>query len=104
MFDLGATALRRSYGSHSRAYQDISQIMAYYGFVRIQYSVYRHPTGCPLMIACAAIINIRGLHWTAGNFQGNPHVREIRIAIQRSQAMVMTPFVRGGPLPFIPLW
>ncbi|GBC43189.2 hypothetical protein RIR_jg5128.t1 [Rhizophagus irregularis DAOM 181602=DAOM 197198] len=34
---------------------------------------------------------------------GNPHVIDIRIAIQASPLMVMTGFVRGGPFPPIPL-
>ncbi|CAB5205532.1 unnamed protein product [Rhizophagus irregularis] len=43
--------------------------------------------------------------WAAGNFlgNGNPHVIDIRIAIQASPLMVMTGFVRGGPFPPIPL-
>ncbi|CAB4413900.1 unnamed protein product [Rhizophagus irregularis] len=78
--------------------------MAHYGFVRIQCSAYQHPNGCTLIHACVAMFVIRGLPWAAGNFQGNPHVRDIQIAIQSNPAMVMTPFVRGGPFPNLPLW
>jgi virulence-associated protein VapD len=95
MYDLGATALRGTYGSHVAAYQDIYRIMTNLGFVRIQYSAYRHPNGCMLLHACIAIVLISNLPWVAGNFQGNLHVRDLRIAIQGSAAMVMTPFVRG---------
>ncbi|CAB4419989.1 unnamed protein product [Rhizophagus irregularis] len=103
-YDLGASALTNSYGNHSAAYRQLTELLTSLGFVMIQQSVYRHAAGCILAHTCAAIVHISGFAWAPGNFQGSPHVREIRIAIQVSPAMVMTTFVQGGNFPAIPLW
>ncbi|CAG8625558.1 14013_t:CDS:2 [Rhizophagus irregularis] len=65
MYDLGASALTSSYGTHATAYRQVTDALT---------------------------------------SNGNPHVIDIRIAIQASPLMVMTGFVRGGPFPPIPLW
>ncbi|PKY52715.1 hypothetical protein RhiirA4_425483 [Rhizophagus irregularis] len=96
-YDLGASALTNSYGNHSAAYRQLTELLTSLGFVMIQQSVYRHAAGCILAHTCAAIVHISGFAWAPGNFQGSPHVREIRIAIQVSPAMVMTTFVQGDP-------
>src|SRR3954451_5867257 len=99
MYDLGAAAISRLYGNHRNAYQDITGILTQYGFVRIQCSVFRHPTGCLLWQACLVVHRISRLYWAAGNSNGDPHIIEIRVAIQRNPAMIMTAFARGGPFP-----
>jgi CRISPR-associated endonuclease Cas2 len=51
MYDLGASALTNSYGTHATAYRQVTDALTSSGFVMVQQSVYRHPTGCTLLHA-----------------------------------------------------
>ncbi|GBB83575.1 hypothetical protein RclHR1_10270006 [Rhizophagus clarus] len=60
LFDLGATALKNSLGTHINDYNDLTNLLTTNGFVRVQHSAYRHATGCLLWHACCVIIALRG--------------------------------------------
>ena|SRR6266496_4013627 len=102
-YDLGASALTASFGSSSSKYRQVVGILQNAGFVRIQYSVFRHQNGCLLQHAINTVRTIRNLPWAGGTSPGGaPHIRSIIISIQNMAYMDMTNFVRGGRLPNIP--
>ena len=105
MYDLGATALSDSFGSCSRHYREVKNILVRAGFVRVQQSVFRHSAGCYLLHVVYVLLQIRQLPWAGGaDLSGAPHIISIRISNQVNPYMDFTNFVCGGPAPHIPLF
>ncbi|KAL1914105.1 uncharacterized protein VTP21DRAFT_1498 [Calcarisporiella thermophila] len=67
-------------------------------------SVYRHQSGCALVIVLAILRGIRALLWVNGHSpNGSSHLISIRVSVQDADFMDFTQFVRGGDMPVIPI-
>jgi virulence-associated protein VapD len=105
-YDLGRLALINTFGDHSARYTQLRNIVVNNGFQHIQDSVYRYTddNGCTLAHAIITVGAISMLPWAGGaDAFGNPYITSVRISIQANQFMDVTNFVRGGPVPQIPV-